>query len=138
LLLLFLALIIGCQSRSYTFFAFSFPPESVPHESGWTHIGKVVVWTQPGRNFIERYEKEIVILVEDTERNTLLEDRIKVVAGSIESKISWNRFEELEIVLYENLNNSSEDSSGTSSLNELVILSYRFNHANNRFERVKA
>jgi hypothetical protein len=137
-ILFLLTLIFGCQSRSYIFFAFSFPPGTVPHETGWSHIGKVIVSTKPGRTYIDRYEKEIVISVKDTEEKTLLDDKILVVAGSIETKISWNRFERLEIVIDENLSGSSQESLEKSSDSELIKLIYRFDPADNRFERVKA
>ncbi|MBW1769258.1 MAG: hypothetical protein JRJ65_19705 [Deltaproteobacteria bacterium] len=124
LILALLVIFIGCQSRTYEFFAFSFPPKSVPHEKGWEYFGKIVIWNEPGKSFSDNCQKKIVITVEDTEKQVLLKDEFNIISGRIERKIKWDDFEELTIIL-----NGEPDQS--------IHLKYRYNKKSKRFMKIQ-
>ena len=92
--------LIAC-AHEYTFFSFTYPPESVPHKNNWEYFGKIVIWDSPGKTHNEKGSKRIVITIVDVRGNVLLDDTFNVDAGAIEREITWKEQAYIKIDLYE-------------------------------------
>ena len=92
--------LIAC-SRGYTFYAFTYPPDNVPHENNWEYFGKIAIWDSPGKEHNEKGNKRIVITIVDVRGSVLLDDTFNVDAGTIEREITWNEHAYIKIDLYE-------------------------------------
>jgi hypothetical protein len=115
-------------SRSYSFQAFSYPPDSQPHENNWTYICKVIDWQQTGKRQVEKGKRKIEIIINDRNKNNVLEDTLEIESASIETKIQWAELEQLTLDLYEVGNEYAEDEYNKQLIKEgpkhLITLNY--------------
>ena len=130
--ILFLSIIVLCScSQSYSFQAFSYPPESQPHETNWMYLCKVISWDPRGKHPVEKGKREIEIIIVDKTQNMVLEDKFEIESASIRSEIRWANFEILTLEIYEVGNEYADDSDNKKLVMEgrkhLKTLSYIWN-----------
>jgi len=85
--------------------------------------------------------KDVWIRVEDPEGNRLLDDRLpRMRSGMVEGKVRWTDFNHLEVELLEVGYAKSDDpyavALAKSGPRPLLSLTYQYNHALKKFERV--
>lgn len=136
----------GCRTgTAYTVLGFSYPPGSKIHEGDWTYIGKAIVTSdKPGSEF-KISEKTVIFLVKDKKNNILLREELKFAnCGGIDRKTTWDKFEEINIDLYEKIvidEKLSEDGKVClhleTSSSPLCKLKFRYNQQKKQFELVE-
>jgi hypothetical protein len=129
----------SCRNTSYSFRAFSYPPGSQPHQDNWEYSGTVVVTSQEKGSLSKKSAKSVYIVVKDKSKRTYLSDRLEFHCGQIDSSIKWDKFEELEIILYEVGNEFADNEYNKELLKKgpirLCLLKYRYDSASREFER---
>jgi len=137
-LLLFLFLLLSC-SRDYTFFVFTYPPNSEKQESGWKYLGKITVWNSVGKHSCEKAEKDIHISIVDESNTTIFEDKITLLASNIERKVAWNKLDEFTIDLFETACTSWTDSYNQKLKNKgpVKLITLKYTYKDNVFKRVE-
>jgi hypothetical protein len=120
-------LTISC-SQSYSFQAFSYPPESKPHETNWEYFGKIISLDPRGKSPVEKGKRKVEIVIIDKAQNKILKDKLELECASLRSKIQWSKFEEITIKIYEVGNQYAEDDYNKKLIkngpNLLITLSY--------------
>ena len=126
------------QREQCSFYLFSFPPESAPHENNWEYIGSIYVY----------YEERISIpsnkrhWIEITDRNDkkYLDDEFYIYGGQIWEIDEWNVFDSLLIIFYDVKDGEpykALDSLGDSVYtNYLTQVTYVFDSISMQFERI--
>jgi len=128
-------------AQFYVTYMFTYPPGSKPHENNWAYIGEV--WFSPvGKKPYPSYSKKhVAIFVEDKEKNNYLKDKFDVEGADLLAKATWDVFEQLTIVIYEE---RYEDTGGEFNKNHLrkeprdiLILRYQFDDKTKKFKRIE-
>jgi len=110
LIVLFLGLLfLFACSRSYSGFFFSYPADSKPHENNWTYLGKIIAWDPFLKKPTDKGIRKIQIIVQDKEKNVVLEDKLEFNCAPISREIIWSTLEKLNIKIYERGNPFAED-----------------------------
>ncbi len=126
--LLFTLILFSSCSRDYSFQSFAFPPDSQPHENNWSYLCKVIYWQQAGKVPVEKGKRKIEIIINDKNKNKVLEDTFEIVSTSIETKIQWTEFERLVLNIYEKGNKYAEDEYNKKLIKDgpkhLITISY--------------
>ncbi len=133
--------ITGCN-HSYTFQLFAYPPDIAPHEHGWSYLCQVIAWSEHNGPVTRRGSKKIAILIKDKDDKILLRDQLRLTAASIKAKTLWNNFENIQITIYEEGNQFSEDEYNRSLIESgpklIGTLNYYYDEKSKRFEKSKA
>jgi len=133
--------IVNCRGSVYSFYAFSYPPSSKPHEDNWEYLGKVIVASNEVGALSKKSKKGVQIIVVNKLKQTVLSDDLKFVCGSIDAKIIWQQFEEIEITLYEIGNPYAEDEYNKELIvkgpNRIAHLEYLFDNVSKKFKKIK-
>lgn len=93
----------GC-SRSYTFKAFSFPPESAPHESDWDYYGEIVVLHNRGAPPKESGDKTARVTIINKNKEVVLNDQFQLTGGLFDHEITWLNFNHIVVETYSKSN----------------------------------
>lgn len=136
---LVIAFLVGGCARSYTSQYQAFPPGTVPHEKGWSHLCQVVTWAKHRGPITRKGPKNIEIIIKDNVGKILLGDEVSVESASTRPEIEWTKFENVRVVVYETGNEYSEDDYNRALVKGgpklLLTLSYTYNQTAEKFER---
>ncbi len=128
--LFFVFLLCSC-SRSYTTISFSYPPNSEPHENNWAYIGQILTWDPLGNKSTEKGKRKIEIKIKDKNNKNVLHDTFELECASVDRNIHWEKFENLNIELFEKGNQFATDEYNERLIKEgpmhLLTLNYIWN-----------
>lgn len=123
--------LLGACSRGYSGQHFSYPPGSKPHEDNWQYAGVVRQWEPLFKSIAEKGKRKVDIVVTTKDYRKVLEDSFHVESAGLRPRITWNRFAELVIVLYEEGNQFADDEYNKKLIREgprkIAILLYDWN-----------
>lgn len=128
---------LSCNGSVYLYKAFTFPPGSLPHEDKWQYSGKVIVSSNESGPLAKKSKKKVQIKVTDRKENIMLSDDFSFVSANIEATVTWDKFDEIDIILSEVGNQYAEDQYNKDLLKngprQLACLKYRFDTKLGRF-----
>jgi hypothetical protein len=130
----------SCTGADYTTQHFSFPPGSKPHENDWQYSALVIVSSNKSP-ITKKSRKYVKIKVYDKYKANLLTDEFEVLSASITAKVVWDKFDELNIELFEEGNEFADDDYNKSLVShgpkKLLNKSYKYNLKDRKYTVVK-
>jgi hypothetical protein len=124
----FVLMFLCSCARSYSSQYFSYPPDSKPHENDWTYFCKIIIWDPFGNRPVEKGKRKIEIVINDKNKNKVLEDKFEIESASVETKIKWMELKQITFDLYEVGHKHAEDEYNKLLIKEgpkhLVTLNY--------------
>jgi hypothetical protein len=133
---LMLLLASSCTGADYTTQHFSYPPGSKPHESNWQYTALVIVSSNKSP-ITKKSKKYVKIKVYDKYKTNLLTDEFEVISASITANVVWDKFDELNIELFEEGNEFADDSYNKSLVSygpkKLLNKFYRYNLTDRKY-----
>jgi hypothetical protein len=127
--------------QSVTGQVFSFPPGSSPYESKtWTYFGDISMTKRSSGTEFQLSKRHVTIGVWDKQNNKLLSDEMTFKSGHIGAKIDWVRFENLQIILFEEGDGSADSDKYSNELmkepggkRQIAVLKYIYDQGTQRF-----
>jgi hypothetical protein len=136
---LLLLAFIACRAE-YTTQHFSFPPGSKPHENDWEYTALIIVSSRKSP-ITKKSKKNVHVRVYDKNKTKYLNDDLEFIGASIDAKIIWNKFEKIEIEIFEVGNKYADDQYNKQLLksgpNSLLEITYKYESETNKFKRAE-
>ena len=131
--------LVSCYNAVDSFKLFNFSPDNNTFKNSHQYKCKVIV-TSRISPITTRSAKKVKIIIFDQTETLFLEDSFKFVSADIQSKVFWDKFEEVKIWLfergYEHLEDDYNKQLFKSGPKKLTGLIYHYDSKDKKFKRV--